>query len=400
MNFSFHKFKFSRIFVALTVFALLACDAKQQMPKQSLSENSHKLTKAVQTTTPIVSHDVCLQKWETANLAAALDLQITATGENIVMVESPTSYPDTHGFLNKLKVFAESLTPDSECQKTLNFKISKDTQYFYEAKLSLHDVYQYNEHIISWPEMVRRMQFVTAASVTTMQNNVKAARLQGDLVLSLQWVQQWLQQDPSSVSAQLILANILADQKKYVESLVVYKKVLELEPQNEVALYNQAHAFAESGQLDQAIAAWQNLINHFSETHFKTITLDMLQLRLLKNLLQDQKLDAAAELLPKIKTPSFDKDILAVHLLRAQKDFAGAEQKNLSLLASEVFDRPLILYNMIVLEMDLKNKTKAQTYYDELKNLDANLAKDFFFLEHWQEEVKEEAADAAIHTPQ
>jgi len=99
-----------------------------------------------------------------------------------------------------------------------------------------------------------------------------------DVDTAVRMVQDEMAQNPKDPKPPLGLANFLYDQKRYAQSIEWYQKALALDPSNVDARTDMGTAYFNSGNPDEALAAYRKSLEidpHHAQTMFNLIIVEM-----------------------------------------------------------------------------------------------------------------------------
>jgi len=92
----------------------------------------------------------------------------------------------------------------------------------------------------------------------------------GNNQLSQSYIKEFLILMPDDMLGFIILGNNLYNQKKYIDAIAEYQKVLWIEPDSEITLFQQAICFYELGYYDAATQNFNSIL-HFNPDHYNSI---------------------------------------------------------------------------------------------------------------------------------
>lgn len=261
-----------------------------------------------------------------------------------------------------------------------------ETEY-YEG-LSRRDDYDlYKKGRISQAEWTRRFEIKKLATVASIKNNLKRAREAADHGKALGYVDELIKRDPYDIGALIIKGNILLDQGAAAEALAVYESVLKMAPQNVLARFNQAYAQARMGRFSEAIAGYQSLIKALKMDPGLSdqIRPEAVWLYLADVYLKNNQAGEAAQALenaePKTDTPF---KLLKANLLRAQKRPQEA-RAILEELVEAGKGGKRALFNLVLVNLDLKDLKASRAAFAKLKAGAPKLADELAFLPPFKE---------------
>lgn len=330
---------------------------------------------------PTTKQDVCEPILQDLRKTFADEASLTFN-EGVLHLETQKIYSKKINLIYFLETVLQATTNKTTCVTKILFSAKQDGEFTFQGQAWLSDYDLLQKNKISKPEWMRRLSIRREAGLLTIQNNLKKARQNKNTGEALTWIDHWLSQDEAAIVPLVIKGNLSLENKDYQKALEIFENVLLLDPKNETALFNQAYAWQGSGQFDKAIAAFQKLIADFATQNFKLLTQDFLRLNLAKTHLQNLQFEDAEEVLAKIKTLSFERELLWAKIYRHKKEFGAANLKLQSALKLNA-DKGEILYNQILLELDQQKGDEAKVLFKQLQSQSPSLAKELEFLKLW-----------------
>lgn len=253
--------------------------------------------------------------------------------------------------------------------------------------------------VISTAEWVRRFEVQKIASPESLKLALKTARQEKDHEEASGLIAEISSKEPQNQQAKIIKANILLDQGLSFEAIELYQSLPEDVSQSPLVLFNLALARKHVGSFSDAIAVYQNLLKLGD---FKVVSQDNVLLNLADAYLKNNQPDDAEKVLNQVKQKKAPVwQILQANLLRAKHE----TQKARDVLAGMTVENELsevILFNLILLDLELKDVQAARERFSRLKNVNANFAGELAFLPVFKEgevEPLQSKPDAVVTVP-
>ncbi len=320
-----------------------------------------------------------------------------------VVIES-NSITNEDSLAKWLKDFTKELYKGTGCiLEQVGFSVKIDEFSYFQGIINRGDFGLYKKQKISEAEWVRRFEIKKMATSEALVESLRKARRALDNEKALKLVNQVLDDDFSNVSAREIKANILLDQKLFIEAIGIYETILEQYPDNARVLFNLSFAKERLGTFSESLKYANQLLSLLEDQNKQKdalnqlkLSLDDVRLHLGVNYLKNNELDKAEKTLALIQDKNHPISvILKSNLLRAQNKTEEAKQ-----LLSQLIDtgqhQDIVLYNLVALSLDLKDEKAAKEYYHILKEAKSGMAKELSFLMTLKK--KEEEGEPKIET--
>ena len=225
----------------------------------------------------------------------------------------------------------------------------------------------YRQKEISFPEFERRFEIAEEATLELLQAKLKMARDQKNSQEALSLIEEWLGQDPENARILTIKGNIFLEERRFLEAIPLFEKVLEKQPDLKEAAFSLAVAKKEVGRFTEAISDFENLKATWVDQN-------LLSLHLAETYFRNHEIEEAKRVLNDLKDQ--DADLLKAEIFRAEKKFQEAK-----ILLEKYPENPMALYNLTLVLMDLKNTDEAVKSFLDLKQKAPEFAKELEFIE-------------------
>ncbi|EKD50571.1 MAG: hypothetical protein ACD_62C00496G0004 [uncultured bacterium] len=307
-----------------------------------------------------------------------------------------------------LKDFVYDLFDRQQCPyKTIAFTTIVDEYSYLQGLITRLDFDLFKQQKISEPEWIRRFDIKKMTTTEAVRASLRKARQLGDSGTALELVEKLLLDDYASTALKIIKANILVEQKQYVEAIDIYRDVILQEPFNVNAWFNLSYCQKMAGQFAEAVENAKKLLAFITEpakqeVYLKALglTRDDLWLHLAECYSKNNEIILAQEALNKVVTknnPVYG--LLTANLLRLDHKAEQARTVLLSLLDTGQ-RQDLVFYNLVVLSLDLKDEKGAQDYYQMLRENHPNEARELAFVMNLPKHVPAETdTPLVVSTP-
>lgn len=259
----------------------------------------------------------------------------------------------------------------------------------------LNDWRLLKEKRISRAEWIRRLDLQRSHTVTALKAKLFEAREQKNNDEALRLVDEILQKESFNLEVMLIKGNVLFEKKQFEDAQAVYKKILDRDPKNSLALFHLAIVQKKRGLFANAIVLLKSLESVVAQNS-TLIEHNLWALHLMDAYLKNNDLDAAtafSNVVLEAKDPLGR--VLVANLKRAKQDQQGA----IVLLESAPQDgsslAKLALFNLILNHLDRKEIEPALKYHALLKEMAPSLANELSFLQR----VEKDPVDDEITPP-
>ncbi|OVE81109.1 hypothetical protein BVY03_04645 [bacterium K02(2017)] len=264
---------------------------------------------------------------------------------------------------------------------SIKFEARLNQESYHYGVSKKADFNLYNIKKISLPEWYRRFEIKKLDNINSIKARFKEARYLGDLTLALKLVDQILEQQIQSLEYKIIRNNILLDQEMYHEAILGYQDLLTWTSDNAIILYNLAYALKAVGRYDAAITIYKKLERVITSQSNKTATInkDDVYLQIVEVYLKNNQIELAKIYFDQVVIQTDYYNILFAIYLRRIDDSKRA-LTILSQIPQDSEFTPLILYNSILLQLDLKEQPSARESLMQLKLIEPEMAAELAFL--------------------
>jgi len=293
-------------------------------------------------------------------------------GEVVLSVDTNQVFSE-NAISKWVQVFSATVFSEPKCHvKKVSFIVSIDQSSYYKGKLVYADYKLLEEKRISVAEWVRRVDVQKLATMQSVKSDLAIARKSGNHKQAFELVERLIESEPDSLNAKVIRANILLDQKSYVEAIFHYETILKEDPNNETALFNLALALKNMGRFPESIAYYQKLL--------PLKTNDEIYLNLADTHLKNNQLPLAKEYLEKVSNHYSNVYLILYSILQRSQGNSSHARATLKQIKHPGEYAAMINYNLVILNIDLKDLAGADENYRLLKERDMVLAKELEFL--------------------
>ncbi|EKD41486.1 MAG: hypothetical protein ACD_73C00700G0004 [uncultured bacterium] len=240
-----------------------------------------------------------------------------------------------------------------------------------KARYNYFDAKQFAEGAISKPEWMRRTQISVEETIESLTLKIRTLKASNNLPEMITALNQLISLDASNGKAWALLGNALRDLHKTTEAIEVYKKLVNQSGFEFFAFWNMGYCFDQLG-----------LLGDSEQAYVKSIELDPSNAILMRQLaivyLKENKVPEALDWLRKSKFYEINTETYWIEalILRHEKKFKEARDL-LSKINMEGVLQASLLFNKILMDLDVKDFEAAKKKFAELKNLSPELAQEF-----------------------
>ncbi len=291
-------------------------------------------------------------------------------GELILSIKNKEPFNEIT-FSNFLTELGGRLAPTHPPFEKIVLSAGGGNQSRFLAVISLKDVRSYLKKEISQPELVRRFGIKIEETIQSLREKSLTARKEGRLEEAVDWLEQWIKKEPESLFVLSLLGNVYRDSKRYWDAISVYQKLLATSPNTPLfASHNLGFCFEKVGAFSDSIASYKKALD--ADPH----NLLLIQ-QLAEVLRKDGKSAEALEWIARARSiqDSFDLWLIEGNVRRDEKKYKLAREAYLKAQTLNPHDGK-VLFNLIAVDLETKQYTDAKKKYEELKEKDAELAKE------------------------
>lgn len=257
-----------------------------------------------------------------------------------------------------------------EKMMAVQFEAGGEGNTFLRASMARADWEAYAKGEISKPEWSRRLGVETVDTLESIRSKTRTARGEGRLDEVSALLLKWLTLEPNSTVALSILGNVYRDEKKWGDAVQVYQKILAADSRSVFALHNLGTVYAEQG-------AYADSIVNYSKAIELEPANPVLARQLALSYRQNGDLSSAqtwiAKSLALSETP--EARVIEGNILRDGKKFKEAGEVYAKAAVLSPADAR-VLFNQILIDLDLKNFDEAKKKFKELQAKDPAMAEE------------------------
>jgi len=262
--------------------------------------------------------------------------------------------------------------------KKFSFRAPTDDGSYFEGAVFRENYASFKDGKITPAEFNRRLEIKKLATIASLKIKLVEARSNADHGYAMKLVDEWLTKEPDNVTAKMIKANVLLDQKHAAAASELYGTLILLQPKNFSVRFNLAFAKREQGLFSEAIAILKELDADDYEGRF--LTSDDLRIHLIDAYLNNNEITAAKAVLEKVKNSSAESVVfLRAAIKRAEKDFVGAKEVLEEHLAKNG-ESGMARFNLVLTNLDLQDADGARREFQTLSVHHPELASELKFI--------------------
>ncbi|MBU0504863.1 MAG: tetratricopeptide repeat protein [bacterium] len=375
--------QFIVIFLCITL-TVSACDffvEKEVVKKRKVEAVRPKVSTVV--TSPVVPSNkiTCLENIKSNK---AITIKQTISPHVLTIEVDSNKIVDEATLVQWLSQFAQTLFDQESCSLTkIYFSTHLDVFSYFQGVLKKNDYSFYKQRRISEAEWVKRFEIKKMETKEALNIELKKMRELKDLGSALKIVTRILNDDINNQDVKLVKANILLDMRSYSDALNTYEDVLASQPDNIRALFNSAFVSKEMGSFAQAIEKTKKVRDLLADKEKGSkylaqlgLSLDTVLLQLAEVYLKNNETALAVATLKDIKNKSAAAYVLLkAQLHRLTQKYEEAKNELMTVVDSGDW-QDVILFNMVLLHLDLKDKGGAKQYFEMLSDVNKKMAQE------------------------
>lgn len=268
-----------------------------------------------------------------------------------------------------------------ECAfKKFAFRAPTDDGSYFEGAVYRENYVFLNNGKITPAEFIRRLEIKKLATIASIKIKLAEARGNADHGYAMKLLEEWLVKEPDNVTAKMIKANVLLDQKHAAAASDLYETLMLSQPKNFTVHFNFAFAKREQGLFAEAIALLKELDDHYEDYEARSLSRDDLRIHLADAHLNNNEITEAKTTLEKVKNPNTESAVfLWAAIRRAEKDFVGAKEILEEYLAKNG-ESSTARFNLVLTNLDLQDADGARREFQTLSQTSPDLASELKFI--------------------
>lgn len=350
-------------FAILLIILLTACSGGGDLSKKG--DSSRPISNTIGSTAPAKES----APWQSA-LAGMIGAPFEQRheGDQLVLLIKNASPFDETAFENLVLTVAKKFHGLSSPIRQIRIEALAAGQSLLTAEIGLADVALHLQGKISQPELLRRFQVETVETVDSLKIKVRKARQEGANGDVLGFLGKWMKLESDSLLALSLMGNVYRDEKKYAEAIPFYKKILTFDSRSVFAWRNIGYCYDRMGAYDSARKAYLGALE-IEPQNF--LLIHQLASVMGKNGEGAKALEWLANA-HKIRE-TVDGWMIEGNILRDMKKYEQA--KTAYFKAQKINPADFrILFNLLLVDLDMKKYAEAKKKYAELKMKEPLLA--------------------------
>ncbi len=376
--------------------AVLSASCGDSQPQKNTVQKQISISTTVKTLTSAVDAVTCLdyvKALETVSLSKEQTTEITISINTNKIYDEATLVK----WLENFDAVFFSKTPCAIA--TVHFTVLLDAENVYSGVLRKADNEMRAANKISEAEWVRRFEIQRVETLASLTVVLKNARETADTKAALQVIDKIIDKDAGNSLWRLIKANTLLESGAYFEAIAVYEALLENSPKDLRALYNLSFAHKHVGNFSKSLDLYQKIADEiasadkelpFAREDFYLSWADAyLHNNQPREALEKKKLAGDSTGVNGLLI-----EANALRLLKLFNDAKRVLEKALTLQENEA----VVLFDLTLIQLDLKDEEGAKVNFAKLKESDAGLAAELSFLSLFGGSGKPVSAATAVET--